>query len=1030
VTGELLDDFSDVSGWSAVVSGRARLEISRDSAPSGSALRLDFDFRGGGGFVVARRALALELPEAWALDFEIRGPAPPNAFELKLVDPSGYNVWRFREESFLFPAAWRSMRVRSRDVDFAWGPAGGGAIERVGALELALAAGPGGKGTVWIAALRLEDESFRGVPTLRASSALPGFEPERAFEASASRPTGWRSVPSKQPQWLEIDFGREREYGGLIVTWEGPRAARCFELAASADGVAWRTLHTARAARGARSYVYLPGGASRWLRLGLDPEASEESFGIARLEVRPPDFARSIDAFFAAVAAREPRGLYPRYLRGEQCYWTLAGVPEAGGPALLDEDGRLEVDRGAFSLEPFLYADGRLLSAMDASPAQQLAEGYLPVPSVRWSAGELALETTAFATSGPGGPALYVRYRVENEADAAREVRLFAAVRPFQVTPPWQRFESFGGATPIRAMAYEAGAVVVDGQRVVLPLTAPDGFGAAAFESGGITEALQAGELPHASRVHDAFGYASGALRFDLVLAPRSAQEVFLAVPFHGAELAREGPGPAHGPEQLGAALRGWRTKLGGAAITLPPAAAGAAETWKSAVAHILLCRDGAALQPGPRRYARSWIRDGAVMCAALLRSGCHDEVRDFLRWYVRFQREDGFVPCCVDGRGPDPLPEHDSHGQLVYAMLEHFRLSGDRALLAELWPAARRAVACIEALRAQRLAPELRTGEKRASYGLLPESVSHEGYLAQPVHSYWDDFWALRGIKDAAAMAAILGDEGEARRLAALRDDFRATLLASLAQTMQERGIDYLPGSVEWADPDPTATAAALAPIGELAQLPAAAVARSFERYLERFRQLRRGEAEWANYTPYEIRIVGALVRLGWRDAAHELLSFFLADRRPLAWNQWPEIAWRDPRSPAHLGDLPHAWIAAEYVLAFQSLLVFEREEDDALVLAAGLPLAWLPPGSEVRVEDLPTCAGRLCYTLRREGAGTLRLAVGGELALPRGGIVLRPPLPGPIFRARVDGAGAAWREPGEIVLRRVPCDVVIECG
>ena len=35
-----------------------------------------------------------------------------------------------------------------------------------------------------------------------------------------------------------------------------------------------------------------------------------------------------------------------------------------------------------------------------------------------------------------------------------------------------------------------------------------------------------------------------------------------------------------------------------------------------------------------------------------------------------------------------------------------------------------------------------------------MPVSVSHEGYLAQPVHSYWDDFWALRGLRDAVDLA------------------------------------------------------------------------------------------------------------------------------------------------------------------------------------------------------------------------------------------------------------------------------------
>ena len=61
--------------------------------------------------------------------------------------------------------------------------------------------------------------------------------------------------------------------------------------------------------------------------------------------------------------------------------------------------------------------------------------------------------------------------------------------------------------------------------------------------------------------------------------------------------------------------------------------------------------------QPGPRRYARSWIRDGATMSAALVRMGCTDEVRDFLDWYARYRDPDGNVPCAVDRKGADWLP-------------------------------------------------------------------------------------------------------------------------------------------------------------------------------------------------------------------------------------------------------------------------------------------------------------------------------------------------------------------------------------
>src|SRR4029077_18259374 len=159
--------------------------------------------------------------------------------------------------------------------------------------------------------------------------------------------------------------------------------------------------------------------------------------------------------------------------------------------------------------------------------------------------------------------------------------------------------------------------------------------------------------------------------------------------------------------------------------------------------------------------------------------------------------------------------------------------------------PAATRSVDRIEALRSQRLTAEFQTPEKRACYGLLPESVSHEGYLAHPVHSYWDDFWALRGLEDAAGMAEVLADGPLALRLAGLRDSFRETLRASIMATMTDRHVDYVPASVEWADIDPAATANAIGLLGYADMLPAAAIDRTFDEYLSNFRKRRTGEVD-----------------------------------------------------------------------------------------------------------------------------------------------------------------------------------------
>ena len=272
------------------------------------------------------------------------------------------------------------------------------------------------------------------------------------------------------------------------------------------------------------------------------------------------------------------------------------------------------------------------------------------------------------------------------------------------------------------------------------------------------------------------------------------------------------------------------------------------------------------------------------------------------------------------------------------------------------------------KACASKRLTPEYRTPEKKACYGLLPESMSHEGYMAHPVHAYWDDFWAVRGIRDAALMAEVLGDARESARLSALQESFSKDLRASLAATMEQHKIDFVPGSVEFADFDPTATSVAIGLLDQLHLLPAGSNPphiRHLPRRISKARE-RRGELEQLQRLrdPHHRRPD----RLGRRQEALELTRFMLADRRIRPWNQWPEISWRDPLGPSFIGDLPHTWISAEYILAVRAMFAYEREADDSLVIAAGIDKEWLKDGFAVGVRNLPTYYGKLSYSLRRE--------------------------------------------------------------
>ena len=130
-------------------------------------------------------------------------------------------------------------------------------------------------------------------------------------------------------------------------------------------------------------------------------------------------------------------------------------------------------------------------------------------------------------------------------------------------------------------------------------------------------------------------------------------------------------------------------------------------------------------------------------------------------------------------------------------------------------------------------------------------------------------------------------------------------------------------------------------------------------------------------------------------------LLDFFLAGRRPAGWNQWAEVVGRDPREPLFIGDMPHGWVASDFIRSFLDLFAYERPRDRALVLAAGIPSEWLARGQAVGVRALRTPYGLLTYSMRR-AAGGLRVHIAGDLAVPPGGLVLRPPLPGGLHPLR----------------------------
>jgi len=1023
----VLDDFEDITKWEVVTADGVDLHLQAGEGRNGQALRMDFDFKGSGGYAVARAPISVELAENYQFNFYIRAEAPVNTFEFKLVDPTGENVWWVNRQNFAFPSDWTRIRYRKRHIDFAWGPVGGGDMEEVGFVEFVVTASTGGNGSVYIDDFMytpLEPVTeYDLTPSAVASSTQSGSDPAAVFDEKPE--TSWHSEVGANQQF-DIDFLKNREYGGLTLDWDIDDYATAYDVQVSQDGEVWETLHSVQQGDGGRDYLYLPETEARYLRLALHESSQGQGYGLQEVTVQPLDFAASPNAFFEHIASEAPAGFHPKYFQNEQVYWTLVGVSGDDEESLMDTEGRLELKKSSFSVEPFLYVDDALITWNDVERTPSLAEDYLPIPTVSWQHEKLNLDVTAWGAGKPGASVLYARYKIRNTSDAPQQGTLYLAMRPFQVNPPWQFLNTQGGTARIDEIEYDS-AIKINGQKVVMPMTLPDGFGAAAFESGNIVDFLAEGTLPTSQSATDALGFSSGAFAFDFDLAPGAEQEVLLALPYHEAVDLPSELDRAEIDGLLAETVAEWEQQLDHIDIDLPDEAQHLVNTIKSNVAYILINRDGPAIQPGSRSYERSWIRDGALTSTALLQMGFPEVVKDFIEWYAPYQYENGKIPCCVDRSGAGPVPEHDSHGQFIYLVAEYYRYTSDADLVRAMWPHIVKAVAYIDELRQQRRTPEYQTPEKNVFYGLVPESISHEGYSAKPMHSYWDDLFVLKGLKDAAFMAEVLGEDEQVTEYAAMRDDFRDDLYASMRRALEIHDIDYLPGAADIGDFDATSTTVGVDPVGELGNLPEPALQRTFEKYYEHFVKRRDGTMEWENYTPYELRVVGTFLRLGWKDRAHEALTFFFGDQRPAAWNHWAEVVWRDPETNKFIGDMPHTWVGSDYIRSVRNFFVYERDADEALVLGAGVRAAWMQDPDGIRMGGLPTYYGPLSYTMQPDG-DAIKVHIEDKVTVPPGGLVLRSPLDKPIQQVIVNGEPIDAFSPEEVILHSVPAEVILQ--
>ncbi len=1027
-----LDDFSDISKWKINASDLVEVTPTLSEGKIGSAVKIDYNFTTGSGYGGIQKVFNLKMPENYVFSFDIKADSPDNTLEFKLIDKSGDNVWWVNLRNFSFPKNWTKLSFKKRNIVKAWGPLNLDKPVEIDKIEIIITSVNGGKGSVYIDNLTIEEkeipDSNPQAPILSASSFNNSNKADYAGDNNLN--TFWQSETSKN-QYFQLNFKKNIELGGLKLNWDTINYPSSYKVLISDDKIYWDTVYTISKGKGGLTFLPLKDCETSHIRLEFSDLTHINFFKLFEIEILPVEFSDSQNRMFEIISKNYPRGFFPKYFTPEKSYFTISGVPHDKKEALINEEGQIEVDKQSFSIAPMLYIDNQLITWNDVTLSQELESGYLPIPIVTWKSKNFTLQIKLFSSGADENSNLNAKYTIANISKNELKGKLFLTFIPFQVNPSYQFLNTTGGTSKIESVSLNNKTIQIDNKTVYVYPTNFN-FGVTNFDNGFISEYLAKGEFPNTKLVTDEQKLASAVLSFDFSIADYKDTTFYVTVPFHSNPSIFSGDSDYENfyNNIFNQTKKGWEKLLNYTSFKLPESGNKLINTLRSTIGYILINKDKHGFQPGSRSYERSWIRDGSMTSSTMLKFGLTDEVKDFITWYAKYQFPNGKIPCVVDSRGADPVPENDSHGQFIFAAYQYFLFTKDTSFLKSIYPQVVKTVDYIQMLVNERSTKEYKIKpELKPFYGLVPESISHEGYSDKPMHSYWDDFFTIKGLKDAVEISKVINNKNDINRFSKLRDTFKENLYNSINSSTTLHKINYIPGCVEKGDFDATSTTVALYPCNERPYLPKDLLLNTFDKYFNFFTDRRDNpNYDWQAYTPYEIRNAGAFLYLDQPERTHDLLKYFFADQRPQGWNNWAEVVWKDAKLPRFIGDMPHTWVGSDFLTVARSLFVYENESANSLVIGAGLYKDWIDDPNGISINNLKTYYGNLSYSIKRHN-NTYGIILEGNLKVPAGGIIIKNLLKGVKPKSvSINNIGINTFNEEDITINTLPATVLIE--
>ncbi|MEV3859046.1 hypothetical protein AB0J38_32615 [Streptomyces sp. NPDC050095] len=738
-------------------------------------------------------------------------------------------------------------------------------------------------------------------------------------------------------------------------------------------------------------------------------------------------------------------------------YWGMVGVKDHRQESLIGQAGEIEPVYDKYCLSFFLFdpATGalHLPQLTDGGTVEQRTEApHLPVvlTTFRTADGvEFVQRTFAVPVGVRQRDAVVTRLTVGSPTGQAREGLLCAALMPAGPSG-FQRHDRNGREITDRRLTflrYLQGEQRVETNSGWGPAfdTAPEQFGVygnADFSldpdvyvhHSPFRDLVMGGKLNGAAEAQDQVaGLCSAVFAWPYRVVEDELMEVDVRLPvdlYSGPDdLAELRATPAD--ELESANRRFWTEKLlhQGVQPELPLPVAHLTDLFRQARSELLILSDLGEIHPGPTVYDSFWIRDSSVEATAcsLVGDAALAEHQLGTHYPLRFNRGGGRIgPCAEYGfyGGPHEKDdrEWDSNGQALWAIGRFDRTAGRAA-----------------AFGTKLYNPYVLDGarwlrDNRDGYGLLHSGWSAEHLGERDKPHYWDDLWGLAGLYEAARLAERIGAP-EVPELWGAFDDLKAATGASMRWVLEEqrrRGAweTYLPtgpGDVGRLDSTMIGAAAYFHPLrlhmgSKLGDdIDRAARCTLDTMYAHFVTGGYRHEAAWNAYGPYlTMQVAHAYLLAGHPERADALLGWVVGAAFPRtqdravalgAWNEqhaFPIASdFREvPDRHWYMGDIPHGWAAAEYLLLIRDILFFEADEDrdPHLYIAPGVRPHWLADAQPVAVEDAPTLFGQpFGYRLTHD-AGAHRVNVRIQTA-PDGVRFVYPCRFGTVVSAVADG-------------------------